>query len=170
MSFYTYMWLREDGTPYYVGKGSGDRAFHYHRNVGAAPAPERIHVLPCSDKATALAFEIYLIDFWGRADLGTGCLDNKNDGGDKPPSSKGLKRSEATKEKHRVNRARLYQDPVFKEANRAHRAKFAVTAGKARGQQLTRDFEHQSRAGKMAAHKNFHVKKGVIKEGCALCH
>ena len=35
--FYTYMWLREDGTPYYVGKGSGDRVFRIHRRIGRAP-------------------------------------------------------------------------------------------------------------------------------------
>jgi len=32
VEFYTYLWLREDGTPYYVGKGCGKRAFTIDEN------------------------------------------------------------------------------------------------------------------------------------------
>jgi hypothetical protein len=77
MTFYTYMWLREDGSPYYVGKGTGQRAYRK-----GCPPKERIVVLSWSDEAMAFAYEIYLIDFWGRQDLGTGILHNLTDGGE----------------------------------------------------------------------------------------
>jgi len=75
--FYTYLWLREDGSPYYVGKGRGHRAFRK-----GSPSRDRIVVQRWLDEATAFAYEKYLIDFWGRKDLQTGSLINLTDGGE----------------------------------------------------------------------------------------
>ena len=87
--YYTYLWLREDGTPYYVGKGSGDRAFveHWRRSktVLHPPIKERIVIYPAVSEADAFETEIALIWYYGRKDLGTGCLRNMSNGGDQPP-------------------------------------------------------------------------------------
>ena len=90
--FYTYLWLREDGTPYYVGKGCGRRAFDNSAHFVHRPRnKEFIHIQFWIDEDTAFAYERYLIDFWGRKDVGTGCLRNFTDGGENPPSSLGKK-------------------------------------------------------------------------------
>jgi len=120
MKYYTYLWLREDGTPYYAGKGCGYRAFVKGRHITNPPPKERIVVQEWPDEEIALAMEMYLIDFYGRKDIGTGCLRNRTDGGDsplspsvdvrarisntlklkgiKPPSRKGIKHSDESKE------------------------------------------------------------------------
>jgi hypothetical protein len=86
--FYTYLWLREDGTPYYVGKGSGNRAFVQRRHSFPMPSTrERILVQEFPDEVSAFAAEIFLISFYGREDLG-GCLLNLTDGGENPPPKK----------------------------------------------------------------------------------
>jgi hypothetical protein len=80
--FYAYLWLREDGTPYYVGKGQGLRAFRSKAHAVRRPKDaKRIFVLPRSSEQEAFATEIELINNWGRLDLGTGCLRNRTDGG-----------------------------------------------------------------------------------------
>jgi hypothetical protein len=79
-TFYTYLWLREDGTPYYIGKGHGDRAFSKHR-IGSAPPKSQIIVETFPDEMSAFEAEIFLISYYGRIDLGTGCLRNRADGG-----------------------------------------------------------------------------------------
>lgn len=87
------MWLRKDGTPYYVGKGSGRRAFINAGHVCHRPVERnRILIFPRASEADAFATEIELIRNWGRKDLGTGCLQNHTDGGENPPNWKGRKR------------------------------------------------------------------------------
>jgi hypothetical protein len=86
--FYTYLWLREDGTPYYVGKGSGKRAFTRHRNN--APPPKslaRILVQHWESEEKAFEMEKWWISLFGRKDNGTGVLRNLTDGGENPPSA-----------------------------------------------------------------------------------
>ncbi len=95
--FYTYLWLREDGTPYYVGKGKGIRGFSVRTHRIHPPAElSRIITQEYESEADALFAEKFLIAAYGREDLSTGTLLNLTDGGDQPPSAKGLKRSKET--------------------------------------------------------------------------
>lgn len=86
-SFYTYMWLRADGTPYYVGKGTGNRAYsRFNHTVYPPQDTSRILVMERKSEAEAFASECELIANWGRLDLGTGCLRNMTAGGDGVPN------------------------------------------------------------------------------------
>jgi len=80
--FYTYLWLREDGTPYYAGKGRGNRAFIRHSHRFPPPPNDRILIQEFSTEMDALSAEKFLISYYGREDEGTGSLLNLTDGGD----------------------------------------------------------------------------------------
>jgi hypothetical protein len=80
--FYTYQWLRKDGTPYYVGKGCNNRGFYgFGRRVQPPPDKTRILVTFHASEEDAFAEEKLLIAKWGRKDLG-GVLYNYTDGGE----------------------------------------------------------------------------------------
>ena len=81
--FYSYFWLRENGTPYYVGKGKGKRAFLTNKHSVKRPLDDS-YVLVQNYESEEEAFEAekFFISFYGRADLGTGCLRNYTDGGE----------------------------------------------------------------------------------------
>lgn len=80
--FYTYAYLREDRSPYYVGKGTGRRAYSKQHSV-YIPSEEKIIILKKNiTEEEAIRHEIYMIALFGRKDLGTGILHNKTDGGD----------------------------------------------------------------------------------------
>jgi hypothetical protein len=83
MVFYTYMYLREDGTPYYIGKGSGRRAYRQsHRRIKPPRNQDFILVQEFACEVDALAAEVFFIAYYGRKDLGTGVLRNRTEGGD----------------------------------------------------------------------------------------
>lgn len=113
--FYVYLYLREDGSPYYVGKGRKRRAYGSCRRVSPPKDKNRIVLLHTGlTEARAFELEIELIAKYGRKDLGTGILHNMSDGGEgsagtspetnwkKGSATRGKPVSEKTKEKLRV--------------------------------------------------------------------
>jgi len=82
--FYTYAYLREDKTPYYIGKGEGERAYKFHHEGVSVPKDKSRIILLKQNLIEEEAFkhEIYMIAVLGRKDLGTGILRNRTNGGE----------------------------------------------------------------------------------------
>jgi hypothetical protein len=96
--FYTYAYLREDRTPYYIGKGQGNRAYKSGRR-SVNPPKDKLRIIFLKQNITeqeAFRHEIYMIAVFGRKDLGTGILHNRTNGGD---GCSGLVVSEETRNK-----------------------------------------------------------------------
>jgi hypothetical protein len=114
-NYHNYFYLRsrdsaigKAGTPYYVGKGKGRRAYKKNHSV---PVPKDknniVIVLENLTEEQAFQNEMDFISWYGRVNSGTGILRNRTDGGEGPS---GLIRSEESKRKTRESMEKYWQN------------------------------------------------------------
>jgi hypothetical protein len=121
MYYYTYAYLREDKTPYYIGKGKGNRLYKKDSRV-FAPPKDKSRIIFLKQNLTeeeAFKHEIYMIFLYGRKDLGTGILHNMTNGGE---GSSGAIRSEETKKKiSEANKGKIFSEETKRKLSEAHK-------------------------------------------------
>jgi hypothetical protein len=121
--FYTYAYLRKDRTPYYIGKGTGDRVYK-KRKSEIKPPKDNTRIIYLKQNLTeeeAFKHEIYMIAVFGRKDLGTGILHNRTDGGE---GSSGVVQSDQHKKKiSKANKGRTFSEEHKRKISEAKKGK-----------------------------------------------
>ena len=120
MHYYTYAYLREDKTPYYIGKGKGSRIYRKTKRI--KPPKDKSRVIYLKQNITeeqAFKHEIYMISVFGRKDLGTGILHNRTNGGD---GVSGAIVSEETRKKISVaNKGKTHSEEHIRKLSEVHK-------------------------------------------------
>jgi hypothetical protein len=139
MEYYTYAYLREDGTPYYIGKGKAGRINNKLHAIHLPPEEgRRIFLKQNLTDEEARKHEVYMIAVLGRKDLGTGILRNVTNGGE---GCSGRRLSDETKKK-------LSDRHKGREFTKEHRRKLSESAKKRKASNETKEKIRKSSMGK----------------------
>jgi hypothetical protein len=120
--FYVYAYIRSKdsstakaGTPYYIGKGCGKRAFKDHNRTTHTPENKSdiIIIKENISEEEAFSLERILISKFGRVDQGNGILRNFTNGGE---GSTGYLHNEQSKIKIKLARAKQIITPEHAKA------------------------------------------------------
>jgi len=123
MIYYTYAYLREDRTPYYIGKGKSNRA--YRRCKGdIKPPKDKSRILILKQNLTeeeAFRHEVYMIAVFGRKNLGTGILHNRTNGGE--GSSGTIVSDETRKKLSEIHKGKTLSEETKRKVSEARKGK-----------------------------------------------
>ena len=132
--YYIYAYLRQNGTPYYIGKGSKYRAWDKQHNVGV-PENKKLIVIMESNltEIGAFALERFYIKWYGRKNNNTGILRNLTDGGDgisgwkhKKETIEKMKKPKSNDHKCRISEGRkglIFSEEHLKNLSISHKGK-----------------------------------------------
>ena len=158
--YYVYLWIREDRTPYYVGKGKEYRAYVKHiwgKRWISPPPKDRIVIVKYFDnEEESYLFEEWLISTYRRKSEG-GILINRSIGGKNRAS---LIRSQEEKEKLRVKSVKKYKQS---EKGRETHKKW-VEENKERVKEIKKKYRDNNREKLNEKGRNSKTKKELDKK------